>query len=274
MYQAEALWLHFACEYVHEHDTPYPFAISVAAGETNAVTGDAWSSELHDDPQDYMVAPTQPWLDGYCVKKGLIRQFVAMPLGAGYTAEEQITGAAEHGGIQIVAYPMKREAFERHHPKLSEELLRRARRGVVYDHMTLGATEESRGMGLAPGGTMKQEIYDDRYGLEEWRTDVGHRCFVHLANSMVWRAITGEDPPTTPPTAREYSAMGLPWFDYYAEDATALKGSKVLKKLKSVTQLGKKKGDVPLPENQPVDEMKIVKLREGLKKNQIREGTF
>ena len=32
----------------------------------------------------------------------MIRQFVAMPLGAGYTAEEQITGEAEHGGLQIV----------------------------------------------------------------------------------------------------------------------------------------------------------------------------
>lgn len=31
----------------------------------------------------YLVAPDQPWLDGFCVQKGLIRQFVAMPLGQG-----------------------------------------------------------------------------------------------------------------------------------------------------------------------------------------------
>jgi hypothetical protein len=50
-----------------------------------------------------VVVPEQPWLDGYCVEKGIIRQFVAMPLGAGYTAEEQISGKAEHGGLQIMA---------------------------------------------------------------------------------------------------------------------------------------------------------------------------
>ena len=57
-----------------------------------------WSLHLNRDPQDYMVLPEQPWLDGYCVEKGVIRQFVAMPLGEGYSGEEQITGAAEHGG--------------------------------------------------------------------------------------------------------------------------------------------------------------------------------
>ena len=64
--------------------------------------------------------PKQPWLDGYCVEKGVIRQFVAMPLGEGYTVEEQLTGAAQHGGLQIVAYPMKRERYE-------EMIVRRAR---------------------------------------------------------------------------------------------------------------------------------------------------
>jgi hypothetical protein len=39
-----------------------------------------------------------------------------MPLGSGYSAEEQITGEAEHGGIQIVVYPMKQEVFEKRFP--------------------------------------------------------------------------------------------------------------------------------------------------------------
>ncbi len=60
---------------------------------------DKWLSRdgLNHDTQDYVVVPGQPWLDGYCVDKGHIRQFVAMPLGSGYSAEEQLTGAAEHG---------------------------------------------------------------------------------------------------------------------------------------------------------------------------------
>ena len=72
MYQSEALWINFSGD--------YPFAIKVAAGKINAVTGEDWTDGLHRDPQDYMVAPDQPWLDGFCVAKGLIRQFVAIPL--------------------------------------------------------------------------------------------------------------------------------------------------------------------------------------------------
>ena len=98
----------------------YPIAVKIATGKINAVTGEEWEDGLHRDPQDYVVLPEQPWLDGYCVEKGVIRQFVAMPLGSGYSAEEQITGAAEHGGVQIIAYPMKVEAYER---GTDEELL-------------------------------------------------------------------------------------------------------------------------------------------------------
>ena len=75
----------------------------------NALTGKQWKNELSSRPQDYLVVPGQPWLDGFCVRKGVVRQFVAMPLGEGFTAEEQLTGTAEHGGLQIIVYPMKAE---------------------------------------------------------------------------------------------------------------------------------------------------------------------
>ena len=105
MHQAEALWINFG-------SGSYPFAVKIATGKVCALTGDVWVNHLNRDPQDYVVLPEQPWLDGYCVEKGVIRQFVAMPLGEGYTVEEQLTGAAMHGGLQIVAYPMKRERYE------------------------------------------------------------------------------------------------------------------------------------------------------------------
>ena len=104
--------------------------------------------------------------------------------------------------------------------------------------------------------------------------DQKSRCFVHLTNSMVWRAITGETPPTVPFTAEEYTDHGLPWFDYYSDNSTALKGSDKLKGLKSVAEMGKEKRDNPLPENESVDPGKIVALRKGLKKSQVREGAF
>jgi len=273
MYQSEALWLNFDAEYVPRHEVEYPFAIKVATGKICAVTGKAWAEKLHRRKQDYLVAPEQPWLDGYCVEKGLIRQFVAMPLGAGYSAEEQLTGEAGHGGVQLLVYPMKREVFEARFPKRPKR-----KRGMDAQLCRMCAPMEEcvagAAMGLAPGGKMRQEIYDDPYTLKDWDQGQGSRCFVHLTNSMVWRGITGDAPPTVPPTAKEYDDAGLPWFDYYDDDATAVSGSKTLKGLKSVKELGEEKGDVPLPENESVAARNVTALRKGLKKGQVREGAF
>ena len=96
----------------------------------------------------------------------------------------------------------------------------------------------------------------------------------YLANLLVQRSITGEAPPTVPFTAKEYTDHGFPWFDYYSDNSTALKGSEKLKGMKSVVEMGKEKGNNPLPENESVGPVNIVKLRKGLKEGQVREGGF
>lgn len=270
MYQSEALWLNFNSTYISDRQTTYPFAIKVAAGKINAVTGGSWMDWLQRDPQDYMVSPNQPWLDGYCVEKGTIRQFVAMPLGSGYSAEEQITGDAGYGGIQIIVYPMKKTAFERHFPKIKYKKVRHSLK--LMQSAPVAMADFS--MGLAAGGRMKQEIYDDPFGLDDWDMNHSSRCYVHIANSLVWRSITGEAPPTVPFTSKEYTRFGLPWFEYYSDNSTALDGSEKLGALKSVAEMAKEKGEVALPENESVDPKNIVKLRQGLKKDQVREGSF
>ena len=260
MYQSEALWISLSGD--------YPFAVKVAAGKINALTGKDWSNGIHRRPQDYMVVPEQPWLDGYCVEKGVIRQFVAMPLGSGYSAEEQISGEAEHGGIQILAYPMKREVYERRFGGRDDAMLER---DLVFSSLAMAPSPD---MGLAAGGRMRQEIYHDPYKLSDWDVDNASRCFVHIANSMVWRAITSKAPPTTPLTSKEYERQGVPWFEYYSEGSTAVDGSKILGSVKSVAELGEDKGDVPLPDNESVSPKKIVQLRKELKRGQVREGVF
>ena len=257
MYQSEALWLNL--------NGSYPFAVKVATGKINAITGENWRDGIHRDPQDYMVTPDQPWLDGYCVEKGTIRQFVAMPLGGGYTVEEQITGEAEHGGLQIVVYPMKREAYRDLHrpsPSAPDPVPSMMRVSQSYD------------MGLAPGGRMKQEIYDDPHSFDVWDTRASSRCFVHIANSLAWRAVTGEEPPTTPLTAREYQDAGLPWFEHYGKDRTALEGADELAELKTVKEIGEEKGEHPLPENETVEDPLVVNLSGEGGGRPVREGRF
>ncbi|MFN0178399.1 MAG: hypothetical protein ACKVZ0_06330 [Gemmatimonadales bacterium] len=256
MHQAEAMWLRF--------EGSYPFAVKVAAGKINAVTGEPWRGGLHRDPQDYLVRPGQPWLDGYCVEKGVIRQFVAMPLGEGYTAEEQITGRAEFGGLQIAAYPMKPELYER------AVVLSRS----VFECGLVAGTFAmfSPAMGLAPGGRMKQEIFEDHYALSDWDQRHAARCFIHLANAAQWRTITGEDPPATPVDAAAYRRAGIPWFDYYAPDLRAVAGSGILNRLKSLGQIARGKRDAGVPANDPVIIDRVVRLRRNLERSQVRES--
>lgn len=260
MYQSEALWVNL--------NGDYPCAVKVATGKIDAVTGKELRPGLGRRPQNYLAIPEQPWLDGYCVEKGVIRQFVAMPLGAGYTAEEQITGEAEYGGLQLMVYPMKAEAYERLRSHPMEFAT------ATFSKAFLTRSGTVTGMGLAPGGRMRQKIYDDPHALEDWDQEHVRRCFVHLANSLVWRQITGEHPPTVPPTSREYADAGLPWFEYYDDGLSAVGGSGILGKLKSVVQVGKQKGDVPVPENVSVHATPVVELRKGLRKGQVREGSF
>jgi hypothetical protein len=96
MYQREALWMSF--------HRPQLMAVKVGVGKVDALSGRRWNERLTKRPQNYLVCPDQPWLDGINAGDGFIRQFVAMPLGMGYTVEGQITGQEEEGGIQIKAF--------------------------------------------------------------------------------------------------------------------------------------------------------------------------
>jgi hypothetical protein len=258
MHQAEAMWLHLSSPF------GYPIALKLAAGKINAVTGEAWNEPLHRAPQDYVVVPEQPWLDGFCVAKGLIRQFVAMPLGSGYSAEEQLTGQAEHGGLQLLAVPLRLEHY------VPQPLLT----SVLSGEVELCCDEaDDVDMGLAPGGRMRQEIYEDPHPFEHWDTRRQSRCFVHLTNTPAWRALTGEAPPTLPPTAAQYTAAGLPWFEWYGGDAVALEGAEALAGLESAASMGVKKGEEPLPENESVEPGVVVPLgKPGT--GRVREGSF
>jgi hypothetical protein len=157
---------------------------------------------------------------------------------------------------------MKAEAFEKHFPLCDMD------KRVQY---SMAAPCMAGDMGLAPGGKMKQDIYEDPFRLSDWDHNVSSRCYVHIANSLIWRAITGENPPTTPVTAKEYNDHGLPWFDYYDDQASVLEGSAALAQLKSIIQKAKELNDNPLPENEPVEPGKVKVIK---KIRTVREGRF
>ena len=221
MYQSEALWINIDGG---PHD--YPIALQIAAGKINAVNGEPWQEEMQFDPQGYVVTGQQPWLDGFCVEKGKIRQFVAAPLGEGETVEEQLTGEAEFGGIQIKALPLKAKVYRKLYRDMPELY------SLSAPDMVMSNPGISAEMGLGMGGSMKQDIYDDRFAPDDWDTGFSSRCYVHMMNSMAYSKVTGHLPPHRPYEAADYTNAGLPWFDYYS-DRVALEGSKHFKGLKS-----------------------------------------
>ena len=85
-------------------------AVKIGVGKINVVTGEKWKSKrlLNDSNKDsndknsddktkikqnYVPVPKQLWLDGINAGEGYVRQFVAMPLGDGYTVESQVKKA-------------------------------------------------------------------------------------------------------------------------------------------------------------------------------------
>lgn len=249
MWQAEACWLNFSSP----HD--YPFLLKVAAGKINAVNGAPWRNEPDFDRQDYVEVPGQPWLDGFRMDERTVRQFVAMPLGRGYTVEEQATGEAEWGGVQLLAHPLKAEVWEG----------REERRSGAWVHAFM-APPRAMGwlaMGLGAGGSIRQEIERAEERRQDWDLSARARCFVHLANSQAWRGLTGEAPPTVPPSAADYTRAGLPWFDLYSEEppATLPPRPSVLRRIRSVLELSRAKGETALPENVSFRLPRPVRLR-------------
>jgi hypothetical protein len=80
--------------------------------------------------------------------------------------------------------------------------------------------------------------------------------------------------PSQPPTAKQYTKAGYPWFDYYDAEMQALEGSKTLATMKSVKEKGEEKRAQPLPENDPVSVASIVNLRADLQSDPGSRSDF
>jgi hypothetical protein len=246
LYQREALWLQFEA-------APWkPNAVKVGVGGVNALTGADWTDELTADPQNYLVSPSQPWLDGIHTGEGTVRQFVAATLGLGDTVEEQLTGVATVGGIQIQVLEPVPGRFPDHSPPHG---------GFRFESMEIEGPAADA-LGIAAGGQLRQKIYPDPYGIATWDQGNSAIAFVHLVNSAQYRGITGQEPPPSPVTAELYAQLGLPWFALYDEDRDDVPPSERLARVESLKERDLKRGADPDPEHSSVtiDPSSIVTL--------------
>ncbi|MEU9235723.1 hypothetical protein [Streptomyces subrutilus] len=270
VYLREAMWLSFG-------RSAEPAALQVGVGKVCAVSGERWTGRLGRDPQNYVVLPRQPWLDGINSGDGTVRQFVAVPLGLGATVEGQVTGEETTGGVQLQAFPLGEQALAEWR-RAQREARRPAPRpgggpgapggfagygGPPPPPMPMaaaaampapgsaparGAAPAAPAMGLGVGGSMRQEVYRDDRPLSAWAPEPAARVFVHLVTPPAWRRITGEDAPPSPVDRAAYTQAGLPWFDYYDETGADLAPSEPLTGVKPV---GEWLGDDHTPWSEP-----------------------
>ena len=215
MYQWEAMWLSF------EAEEWKPNAVQVAAGGVNVLTGAPFPSPLSGRPQNYLVCPLQPWLDGIKTKDGGVSQFVAAPIGEGITVEEQLAGQATRGGLQVRVFEPRPGIFPERKP-----------RGIspaLFSETLYSGSE----LGLAGGGTIEQKVYPDPHGVRTWDANNFYDIRLLIVNSAQFREVTGEEPPPSPISAADYERLKLPWFRLFDEDLGDVRSSSKLRKLKT-----------------------------------------
>lgn len=248
MYQREALWLGFRAA------AWKPNAVKISVGGVNVISGKIDHDDKLNVPQDYIVSPEQIWLDGINAGHGTIRQFVAMPLGLGYTIESSITGNEEFGGVKITVFEPKPGIFPDKPPK-----------ETVIEPGTFSRTKQvapvRQQMGFGAGGIMKQKIYPDSHGITVWDQDNSGQVTIHILNTTQFRDITGLGPPPSPIDAKTYTEHGLPWFSLYDETRGDVVPPENFKHVKTIGMRDEELGrDTSSGQSVDVDEKQIQKL--------------
>jgi len=251
MYQREAMWIGFTGA------SWKPNAVKVEAGRINAVTGEVDGGRTLKQSQNYLVCPPQVWLDGIKTGENVIRQFVAMRLGEGYSLEAALTGEERSGGLRITVLEPKSGRFPDTPPSEPPGVA-----GPMRFAQPSGTAE----MGLGAGGTMRQKIYPDPYGVEAWDTDNYAELRIRIVDTETFRAITGGDPPPTPIDARTYTEHGFPWFDLYDESQGDVAASAALADARTIAErdaeLGRGAGETLIDiENEQVKRLGLERKR-------------
>jgi tetratricopeptide (TPR) repeat protein len=269
MHQREAMFLEFSGFKWH------PSVAKIAVGNINAVTGEEFTNAIRPHKQDYIVVPDQKWLDGINSLNGRVRQFIAMPLGKGYTVEEQVTDEARFGGIQIGVYNAREGLFPDEDPQAVERRLKelaareeaRKQREEFQERLGRGGfmprehrPEDDIEMGVAAGGSIRQQIFEDQYGYQSWDQESLVRLTIRIVDTVTFKRITGCDVPPTPVSAEHYTKAGLPWF-HYVEHGPALAPSGILARIRGVRQIDRLKGAKTIPPDAAIP-IKAEQIRE------------
>lgn len=101
---------------------------------------------------------------------------------------------------------------------------------------------EVRQMGIAAGGKLIQDIYQDKYPSHIWDSGRARLVNVHILDSSIFEALTHIVPPMVPLTPQAYKEAGLPFYVLEEEIDNRIDGGQALKEVKSVSTMDKEVG--------------------------------
>jgi hypothetical protein len=114
----------------------------------------------------------------------------------------------------------------------------------IFLRLRGGGSEPVHEMTVAAGGKIKQVIAADYHNKNGWlpsRTTVFN---VQILNTVVYKAVTGEAPPTRPMGVKEYKKHGFPFFKMY-EEPSGVSGNFSL--VKSIAEIDENMDNVVTP---------------------------
>lgn len=189
----------------------YPFAVKLALGNLDAVTGESPLSGLQKEPRNYLV------VSGESTVKGIKERSFVLPLDAGCAVNKPFFADQKIGRIDLQICPLRPESH------FSEEVahsippaLREFFARLVYgpsNHAKwaemMRAEEQQRTECLTDesGAIVLGRKYEDEFDpqlieeltdlreVADWDQAQSECCSIHVCNSSVWRQITRTNPP-------------------------------------------------------------------------------
>ncbi len=138
------------------HSQECLLAMKLYAGGVNVISG-LNSTESQIQTQDYYVLPLQKRIDGFGgAGNQQVKQFVAMTLNSGYSAEAQITGK-EIGGLQIQIAPRLKHFVTFHQVGTG-----------TSNEMELTLLETPSNLNIPLGKTIRMAPWKDAIPLNPW----------------------------------------------------------------------------------------------------------
>jgi hypothetical protein len=229
----------------------------VGAGGINALTGEKLGITL--EKENYLVAPPQPWLDGWKDKDGTVYQFVATSYkkGKGITVAEQLMGEESKTGAIGIAFfepkdpsklkpkntpvegyigsvtgqnfTWKTGEFTAMFGSDAPMPTASAAPAAAKRHLLSRVRATFDEMGIGRGGKIIQKIYPDPHGLEVWQSSPWATLACYLVNAEAFEEITGEKIPR-PVSSETYSG---PWFGLQDKAEADVAGTNKFTGLKS-----------------------------------------